>query len=729
MSRSFTIFKLPYRPFMCITAMICLGQLSFAQEEEISMKEESVLLKPWSGPFGGVPPWDQVKPAEFVPCFEKAVKDHSAEIEAIADQTAEPTFENTMVAMEKAGETLTRMQNIFSVHSGNLNLGEIPEIEKVVAPMLAKHFDSITQNTKLFARVEAIYNSPAKTSLTPAQQRLLETRYKDFVRSGAKLADDKKARLSEINQELATLFSDFNQKILADEQSVIEVTDPAELAGVPDSITGSFADAAKAQAQAKENGEKNSNENDRWLISNTRSAVEPFLTYADNRALREKVWRAFVSRGDNNDANDTKALIKQILKLRAERALLLGYQTHAHWRLEPAMAKTPENAMALLMEVWPKAVARVKEEVADMQALADSEKAGIKIEPWDYRYYAEKVRKAKYDLDFNEVRPYLQLDKLVEGMFWSANQLFGLSFSELKDVPVFHEDVRVWAVSRGNQPIGLFYFDPFARKGKRSGAWMTDYRPQYNIDQPILPLVSNNCNYLKSGDDGPVLISWDDAVTLFHEFGHGLHGLLSDVQYPSQSGTSVSRDYVEFPSQLFEHWLTTPEVMNQFALHCETGKPMPQELIDKIEKAAKFNQGFSTVEYLSSALIDMNLHLAGDVEIDPATFEKATLDKLGMPKEMVMRHRTPQFSHVFSSDGYSAGYYSYMWADALTADAAEAFDELGNYFDKEAAQRMLNYIFSVGDTIDPAEGFRQFRGRDVDTNALLRKRGFPVGSK
>jgi peptidyl-dipeptidase Dcp len=725
MSRFDSIFKLPFGQIMVFIAMICGSQLSFAQQEENSMKNESVLLRPWSGPFGGVPPWDQVKPEEFIPSFEKAVQDHAAEINSIASQTAEPTFENTMVAMEKAGEPLGRLQNIFYVHAGNLNLGEIPEIEKVVAPLLAKHFDSITQNTKLFARIETIYNSPAKEGLTPAQQRLLETKYKDFVRSGAKLAADKKTRLSEINQRLATLFSEFNQKILADEQSVIEVTDPAELTGLPESIAGSFADAAKAQ----EKGEKETNQGGRWLIANTRSAVEPVLTYADSRALREKVWRAFVTRGDNNDANDTKALITEILKLRAERAMLLGYPTHAHWRLEPAMAKTPENAMALLMEVWPKAVARVKEEVADMQALADAEKAGVKIEPWDYRYYAEKVRKAKYDLDFNEVRPYLQLDKLVEGMFWSANQLFGLSFNELKDVPVFHDDVRVWAVRRGNQPIGLFYFDPFARKGKRSGAWMTDYRAQQNIDQPILPLISNNCNYLKPGDGGPVLISWDDAVTLFHEFGHGLHGLLSNVQYPSQSGTSVSRDYVEFPSQLFEHWLTTPEVMNQFALHCETGKPIPQELIDKIEKAAKFNQGFSTVEYLSSALIDMHLHLAGDIEIDPASFEKETLANLGMPKEMVMRHRTPQFSHVFSSDGYSAGYYSYIWADALTADAAEAFDELGSYFDKQAAERMLNYVFSVGDTIDPAEGFRQFRGRDVDTNALLRKRGFPVGSK
>lgn len=701
-----------------------LTHCTFAQNgERPVMNEESVMLKAWTGPFGGVPPWDQVKPDEFVPSFERAIKNHAAEIEKIANNPEPPTFENTLVALEQAGVQLRRLQALFSVHSSNLNVDPIPEIEKTVAPKLAKHADSITQNAKLFARIEAVYRSADKERLSPAQQRLLDDKYKNFVRSGAKLDEQKKARLSEINQQLAGLFADFNQKVLADEQKEIEVTDKAELDGIPETIVASLAAAAQTTGTGDEAKSTN-----RWVILNTRSAVEPVLTYATNRALRERVWRTFVSRGDNNDQHDTKGIISQILKLRAERALLLGYPTHAHWRLEPAMAKTPENAMALLMEVWPKAVQRVKEEVADMQALADNEKAGITIEPWDYRFYAEKVRKAKYDLDFNEVKPYLQLDKLVEGMFWSANQLFGLNFTELRDVPVYHDDVRVWAVSRGNEPVGLFYFDPFARKGKRSGAWMSAYRAQQNIDDRVLPIVSNNCNYLKSTDD-VVLISWDDAVTLFHEFGHGLHGLLSKVQYPSQSGTSVSRDYVEFPSQLFEHWLTTPEVMNQFALHYQTAQPMPKTLIDKIESAAKFNQGFSTVEYLSSALIDMKLHLAGNVEIDPAKFEKETLAEIGMPKEMVMRHRTPQFSHIFSSDGYSAGYYSYMWADALTADAAEAFDDLGSYFDKAAADRLLNYVFSVGDTIDPAEGFRLFRGRDVDTKALLRKRGFPVGSE
>ncbi len=681
-----------------------------------AIETDSILLQPWTGPLGGVPPWDQVNVDEFIPAFQAAIAEAATEIDAIANQSEPPTFENTLVALEKSGQKLNRVGALFFVHTGNLNLDKIPEIEKSVAPMLAKHRDSITQNTKLFERIKAVHDGPEKETLSPSQQRLVDDKYKNFVRSGANLDADKKARLSTINQELAGIFAEFNQRILADEESAIVITDPTELDGLPASILGGLAAAAKANRE---------NAGESWAINNTRSAVEPVLTYANNRDLREKVWRTFISRGDNNNANDTKALITRILKLRAERAGLLGYPTHAHWRLEPSMAKTPDTAMELLLRVWPKALQRVAEEVADMQALADSEGAGIKIEPWDYRYYAEKVRKAKYDLDFNEVKPYLQLEKLREGMFWSAHELFGLDFAELPEVPVYHPDVRVWQVSRGNQPIGLFYFDPFARKGKRSGAWMSAYRPQQNIDERILPIVSNNCNYIQSGE--PVeLISWDDAVTLFHEFGHALHGLLSDVQYPSQAGTAVSRDYVEFPSQLFEHWLTTPEVLSKFAVHYQTGQPIPKELVEKVLKAAKFNQGFSTVEYLSSALIDMKLHLAGNVEIDPAKFETETLAELGMPKEMVMRHRTPQFLHIFSSDSYSAGYYSYMWADALTADAAEAFDEIGSYFDKDAAQRLFNYVFSVGDTIDPADGFRQFRGRDVDTKALLRKRGFPA---
>ncbi len=678
---------------------------------------DRALLDPWSGPYGGVPPWNLVRPDEFVATFQAAITAAEAEIEAIADNPSPATFENTVVALETSGRTLTRLNALFSVHTSNLNVGVMPDVERSVVPKLSEHEDKIIQNSRLFARIETVANDPQTKQLDPSQQRLVEQLYKRFVRQGAKLSPQDKERLSKINLRLASLFTDFSQNVLADEQGYgTWIEDKQDLAGLPTSVVNGMAAVAKDKGQAG-----------KWAITNTRSSVDPFLTYSENRALREQVWRNFYNRGDNGDQHDNNAIISEILKLRAARAKLLGYETHAHWRLEPQMAKKPEAAMALMMQVWPKAVARVHEEVADMQHIADSEGAKLTIEPWDYRFYAEKVRKQKYDLDFNQVKPYLQLEKLREGMMWAAGKLYGFQFDQIHDVPVFHPDVRVWRVddAHGNL-VGLWYFDPYAREGKRSGAWMTDYRAQENITQPIATIVSNNSNFVKGADGAPVLISWDDADTLFHEFGHALHGLCSKVRYPSQSGTSVARDYVEFPSQLNEHWLTTPEILNQFALHYETGQPLPKELIDKIEKAATFNQGFATVEYLGSALIDMKLHLAGDTPIDPDAFERKTLEELGMPSQLPMRHRTPQFMHIFSDDGYSAGYYSYLWSDALTADAANVFEEAGSYYDAAVAQRLHDNVMSVGDTIDPAEGFRRFRGRDVDTSALLRKRGFPV---
>lgn len=682
-----------------------------------NVPNDSVLLQPWLGPYGGVPPWNLVRTEEFIPAFEAALRAHLAEIDAIASQSEPATFENTLIPLEKSGRTLQRLNTIFDVYTSNLNIGPIPDIEKVIAPKLAEHEDAITQNAKLFQRVADVYATLDTKEYSVAQRRLIDDRYKDFVRRGAKLSDSDKNKLSQINKRLASLFTDFSQNVLADEGDYVTWIERSEdLAGLPASLVAAMA------AAATERGRSGA-----WAVTNTRSSMDPFLTYAENRALREQVWKNYYSRGDNGDERDNNSIIAEILKLRATRAKMLGYATHAHWRLEPQMAKTPEAAMNLLLKVWPKAIARVAEEVADMQQIADSEQAGITIEPWDYRFYSEKVRKAKYDLDFNEVKPYLQLEKLREAMMWASGQLYGFQFKPISSVPVFHPDVRVWEVtdSSGNH-VGLWYLDPYAREGKRSGAWMTDYRAQENMDTPITTIVSNNSNFVKGAPGEVVLISWDDAVTLFHEFGHALHGLCSKVNYPSQSGTSVARDYVEFPSQLNEHWLTTPEVLSRFAVHYQTGEPIPQELLSKIEKAATFNQGFSTTEYLASALIDMKLHLAGDTPINPDQFERETLAELGMPKEIVMRHRTPHFSHIFSSDGYSAGYYSYLWSDALTADAAEVFEDAGSYYDPAVAKSLHDNIMSVGDTIDPADGFRAFRGRDVDTTALLRKRGFPI---
>ncbi|MFY2564110.1 M3 family metallopeptidase [Corallococcus terminator] len=676
------------------------------------------LLAKWSGPHGGVPPFAQVKVEDFKPAIEAAMNEYRRELAAIAGNPAAPDFENTLGALENAGRTYANVETLYGIWGSSLSSPEFQAVEREMAPRFAAFEDEVTQNEGLFRRIEAVYQSPDKAKLTPEQQRLAWLHYTRFVRSGAKLDAAAKTRMGAINQRLASLYTSFSQHVLGDEEGYTVVLESeADLAGLPDSVRAGAAAAAEARGQKG-----------KWIITNTRSSMEPFLTYSSRRDLREKVWRNYVNRGDNGDARDNNAIISEVLKLRAERAKLLGYATHAHWRLENAMARTPERAMELMEAVWKPAVARVREEVADMQKVADKERAKLKIEPWDYRFYAEKVRKAKYDLDQNEVKPYLQLEKLREGMFWVAGELFGFAFTPVTGVPVYHPDVRVWEVKdqASGRHVGLWYFDPYARPGKRSGAWMNAYRNQERFKGEVTTIVSNNSNFVKGTPGEAVLISWEDASTLFHEFGHALHGLSSSVSYPSLSGTSVARDYVEFPSQLLEHWLSTPQVLNTFALHYQTGKPIPQALVSRIEKAATFNQGFGTVEYLSSALVDMKLHLAGDVSIDADAFERDTLKALGMPKEIVMRHRTPQFGHVFAGDGYSAGYYSYLWSDTLTADAFEGFTEGKGAYDKAVAEKLRKSVFSVGNTVDPAEGYRTFRGRDAGINALMRKRGFPV---
>jgi peptidyl-dipeptidase Dcp len=673
------------------------------------------LTKPWTGPYGGVPAFDQVKVSDFVPALTEAMAAERAEIDDIVANKAAPTFDNTILALERSGLASNRVQTFYGIWSGTLSTPAVRVIDTEMAPKLAAHGDAILQNAPLFARIEAVYN--ARASLTPEQQRLTWVYWNRFVRSGAKLTPAAKARIAAINQDLAGLFNSFNQNLLADETDyVLYLSTEAELKGLPDDVR------AGAAGAAEERGHKG-----QWAILNTRSSMDPFLTYSTRRDLREKVWRTYYSRGDNGDAHDNNGLIKKILKLRAERAKLLGYPTHAHWRLENAMAKTPDNAMALMMRVWPSAIARVHQEVTEMQALADGEKTGVKIEPWDYRYYAEKVRTANYDLDMNEVKAYLQLDKLREGMHWAAGQLYGFAFTPVSNVPVQHPDVKVWEVTRAGQHVGLWYFDPYARTGKRSGAWMNAYRDQEKYQGVVTTIVSNNANFVKGAPGEPVLVSWDDGITMFHEFGHALHGLNSDVNYPSLSGTNVARDYVEFPSQLNENWLPTPEVLNRFALHYQTGKPIPPALVAKINKTHTFRKGFDVTEYLSSALIDMKLHLAGDADIDPKAFEKDELAKLGMPKELPMRHRTPQFGHIFAGDGYSAGYYSYLWSEVLDHDAFEAFEEAGGPYDKTVAKRLHDKIMSVGNTVDPAEQYRAFRGRDPDPKAYLRDKGFPTG--
>jgi peptidyl-dipeptidase Dcp len=690
----------------------------------VSAEAIDVLLAPWRGPYGGVPPFDRIDVRAFEPAFEQSMAQQLRDIDAITSQREPATFANTLVPLEHAGAAYDRVARIFNIYSATLKDSAIAEIETRLAPRFAAQADRVVQNAQLFQRIQAVHAEQA--ALNPEQKRLTEVVYLQFVRAGAALDPAKKTRLSVLNQELASLYTRFSQNLLHDEGSIgVELKDAADFAGLPSAV----AQAYRAQAQQAGSSAMG-------YVANTRSSVEPFLEFSTRRDLRQQVFENFVSRGNHHDAHDNNAIITEILSKRLERAQLLGFKTHADWRLTDSMAKTPERAMALMQAVWPLAVKRVHEEVADMQKLIDAEcaakhVASFKLAPWDYRYYAEKVRAQRYALDTNEIKPYLQLDRLREGMFMVAARLFDLHFSEAKpnSIPVARADIRVFEVRHGDGSLaGLWYFDPFARPTKQSGAWMDEYRSQENIPelggQRVLPIVSNNANFVKGAANEPVLISWEDAVTLFHEFGHALHGLSSDVHYPTLAGTNVARDYVEFPSQLLEHWLTTDEILKHYALHVKTHQPMPDALVAKIKRADKFNQGFKTVEYLSSALIDLKLHLATNPTQDPQAFERDTLAALDMPTELVMRHATAQFGHVFAGDGYSAGYYSYLWADTLSADAWEAFMEAHSAYDPKTVQRLRESVFKVGNTVDPAAAYRQFRGRDPDIQALLRKRGF-----
>ncbi|MAN72730.1 MAG: peptidase M3 [Henriciella sp.] len=682
--------------------------------------DPQVLLAEWTGPYGGVPPFDKVEVSMFQPALEQAMESARAEIDAITAQDAAATFDNTILPLEQGAGELDRALAVYGIWASGLNGPEVQAVQREVAPKLAAFQDAIYQNGALFERIDAIYNGDAYDDLTAEQQRLVWDYYTDFVSAGAALDEDEKARVAEINQELATLYTTFSNNLLHDEESYVTWLSEDDLAGLPDSVVN----AAKSAAESRDN------EGGEYAILNTRSSMDPFLTYSDDRALREKVWRTYYARGDNGGEYDNNDIIAKIMPLRAERSKILGYESFADRSIEKAVAGNPQAAMDLMLKVWPAAIAKVDEEVAAMQAVADEEGADITIEPWDYRYYAEKVRQAEYDFDSEEVKQYLQLENLREGMFWMAGELYGMEFEQVTDVPVFHEDVRVWDVTRDGEHLGLWYFDPYARTGKRSGAWMNAYRTQDNLDGFTTPIVSNNSNFVKGAEGEPVLISWDDASTLFHEFGHALHGLSSNVTYPTLAGTAVPRDYVEFPSQVHENWLPTREVLENYALHVDTGEPIPQELVDKIERAANARQGFDTTEYLASALVDMKLHMMTDFEdFDPDAFERETLEELGMPEELPMRHRMPQFAHIFSGEGYAAGYYAYLWADTFSADAWEAFEEAGGPYDRETADAFGKWILSVGNTIPPSEAYEKFRGRQPDTNALMRDRGFGVAGE
>ena len=676
------------------------------------------LLTKWGGPYGGIPPFDVVKATDIKPGLMKGMELLRAEIKSMVMNPAAPNFENSIASFEDTGRPFGQAQTFFDIYTSTMNDKAMQAVEKEMSPILAALRDEITQNEPLFKRIKAVYDARESSGLTPEQQRLADVHYTRFARRGANLDTEQKARLATINQRLATLFTTFSQNQLADEENLTMVLESeADLAGLSDDLRASAAAAAEAHGKKGQ-----------WLLTNTRSSVEPFLTFSTRRDLREKAWRMWTRRGDNPNQHNNKATIGEIVKLRTQRAQLLGYPSHAHWAVADNMAKTPEAAMVLMTKVWKAAVARVHEEVADMQEVADREGARITIEPWDYRFYAEKVRKAKYEIDQDEVKEYLQLDKIRDGMFWAAGQVYGLDFVKLAGVPVYHPDMSVYEVRHDGDRVGLWYFDPYARAGKSSGAWMNEYRTQERFREPTTPIVSNNANFIPGEPGDPVLISWDDAETMFHEFGHALHGLQSNVTYPTLAGTHVKRDFVEFPSQVNERWLSTDEVLSRFALHHKTGKPIPRELVERIKRAKTFNQGFKTVEYLASAIYDMKLHMMTDPNavVDADAFETKSMAEIGCPKEVIMRHRPTAFGHIFSGDGYSAGYYVYIWADTMSADVVEAFVEAGSLYDKATCRRLRDTIFSVGNSVPPDVAFRNFRGRDVDTNALMRDRGFPV---
>lgn len=677
-----------------------------------------LLLAQWTGPYQGVPAFDKVELSGLKPALEVAMAVNLAEIDAIANNPEPATFDNTIVAMERTGQALDRIFSYWGIWSSNASSPEFRAIQGEMAPKLSAFFSKISQNEALFKRVQTVYQNKDNANLNDEQKRLVDLTYNGFARNGATLTGDAKKRYADINQRLAQLHTKFGNNVLADEENYIHTLTKDQLSGLPESVVNA---AASAAAERDMEG--------KYVFTNTRSSMDPFLTYSTERELRKKVWQTYYSRGDNGDEFDNNKIIAEILQLRHERIGLLGYKNYASWRLEDRMAKKPENAINLMESVWPAAIARVDEEVADMLALAKELDGIDSIEPWDYRYYAEKVRKQKYDLDSDEVKQYLQLDKLREAMFYVAGRLFNFNFTPIEDgsVAVFHPDVNVWEVTdkTSGQHIGLWYLDPFARKGKRSGAWATSYRSHTTFDGKTNVLSSNNSNFIKGQEGQPTLISWDDAETYFHEFGHALHSLSSNVTYPTLNGGV--RDYTEFQSQLLERWLTTDEVIDNYLVHYKTGKPMPAELVKKIKQAATFNEGFKTTEYLASALIDMKLHTIDPAGIDVDKFEREELAKLKMPSQIVMRHRTPHFGHVFSGEGYSAAYYGYMWAEVLTSDAAEAFAEApGGFYDKDVAAKLVEHLFSVRNAVDPADAYRAFRGRDANVDALMRDRGFPV---
>jgi peptidyl-dipeptidase Dcp len=684
----------------------------------MASNDSNPLLRTWTAPFEA-PPFPELHPAHYRPAFDAALAEHKREIDAIAADPAPPTFDNTIGAMELAGQTLRRVSAVFFNLCGTDGNDATEAIEREIAPVLARHRTAILLNEALFRRVDALWQDRDGLGLSAEQRRVLERHHIAFRRAGAALDPASKQRLAEIVERLASLGTAFSQAVLADEKAFILVLESEdELAGLPDFVR------AAARQTADERGHPG-----KHAITLGRSSIEPFLQFSARRDLREKAFKAWIARGENGGASDTTALIGEMLRLRGERAKLLGFPSFAHFRLDDSMAKTPDAVSDLLTTVWSPARRQALAERDALQDLIDAEGGDFALAPWDWRYYTEKLRKARYDLDAAEIKPYLQLDNIIDAAFETAWRLFGLTFHPRDDVPLYHPEVRAWEVrDRADSHVGLFLGDYFARPSKRSGAWMTGFRAQEKLAADIRPIILNVMNFAKAPPGEPSLLSMDDARTLFHEFGHALHGLLSDVAYPSISGTRVATDFVELPSQLYEHWLERPEILNRYAVHHRTGEPMPDALMQRVIDSRNFNQGFATVEYVASALVDLDMHLLPSADnLDVKGFEQESLAKIGMPAEIAMRHRPPHFTHVFSGDGYAAGYYSYLWSEVLDADAFAAFEDSGDVFDADTARRLHDFIYSAGYLRDPKDAYIAFRGRLPTSEALLRKRGLVEG--
>jgi peptidyl-dipeptidase Dcp len=676
---------------------------------------ENPFFQPWDGPFG-LPPFGAIRPEHYAPAYERGMAEHNAEIEAIAANPAPATFDTTVAALERAGATMNRVSDVFWNLTGSLSTPQIQEIEREFAPKLADHYAAIGLNDRLFRRVEAVWKQRDRLPLTGEQKRLLELTYESFVRSGVLLNPEQKKRYAEISSRLATLGAQFSQNVLADESDWLMLLDSGDLDGLPQSLRESAARVAEDRGHPG-----------KWAITLARSSVEPFLTYSARRDLREKAFNAWIKRGETGGATDNRAVATEIIRLRDESARMLGFASYAHYKLDDQMAKTPERVRALIDSVWLPAKAAVVTEREVLQEIAAREGGNFQIAAHDWRYYSEKARKALHDLDDAEIRPYMALESVIGAAFHVAQKLFGVTFHERKDLELYHPDARAWDVrDEHGAHVALFIGDYFARPTKRGGAWMSGFRPQSSMNGvEIRPIVVNVMNFAKGAEGKPALIGVDDAHTLFHEFGHGLHGMLSKVTYPSIAGAGVVRDFVEFPSQMFEHWLLQPEVLGEFARHVDTGAPIPDDLVARIRAARKFNVGFGSTEFCSSALVDLDLHLQnpGD-DFDAIAFERDDLKRIGMPEGMVMRHRTPHFNHVFAGSSYAAGYYSYLWSSVLDTDGFAAFKEAGDIFDPATAKRLKDFVYSAGGREPPEDAYRHFRGRDPDPTALLKERGF-----